>query len=69
MESEFGVQNARGKKIRIIDHLETTVDSDKLLKYLIERNAETLVLKVHFLDANAGNKTHELMITSDVRCL
>lgn len=59
----FDIQNAVGKKIHIYDHLNTRVDVDDTLKYLLRINSELLVLKVVFIgDADCD----DLPITSEV---
>lgn len=66
MES-FDVKNANGKKVHIFDQHDTRVDTDDLIKYLLQKNAENLILKVKFVDDRPSfNSTGEI-ITSTVR--
>lgn len=46
----FDIKNAKGKKVYIYDHLETRVDHDDLLKFLLKSNPENLILKVQFVN-------------------
>lgn len=59
----FGIENAGGKKIRVYDHLDTRVNDDDTLKYLLKNNAELLVLKVVFFD---DTDCPNVAITSEV---
>lgn len=45
----FNIKIPNGTKVYIYDQLETRVDDDNLLKYLLSVNSENLVLKVHFV--------------------
>lgn len=44
----FVVKDAIGRKVYIFDQLDTRVDSEEILKYLISSNSESLILKVQF---------------------
>lgn len=63
--STFDIQNAAGKKVHVYDHLNTRIDDDDILKFVLKNNAESLVLKVVFFvdtDTDGG----DVLITSEV---
>lgn len=67
MVETFNIQDANGKKIHIFDQLNTVVDTVEILKYLLGRNLDTLVLKVEFVDQNSALPSDERQpITSKV---
>lgn len=51
--------------MHIHDHLNTRIEDDDELKYLLTTNLETLVLKVQFFEPHS----EDAMITSEVRLL
>lgn len=57
----FQIKDANGKKVHIFDHLNTRVNDDAVLKYLITSMPESLVLKVQFKSTDS-----EVFITSEV---
>lgn len=65
---KFGIKNAKGKKVHVSDHLETRVDSDEELKFLLDSMSENLVLKVHFSCVEKRSSIRDLY-TTQVRFL
>lgn len=66
MVEVFNIKSANGKKIHIYDQLNTIIDTVDVLKYLLERNLDSLVLRVEFLDPNNALPS-DGHITSKVR--
>lgn len=51
---QFDVENPHGKKVYIFDQLDTRVDDDELLKYVLKTNSENLILKVVFNESRCS---------------
>lgn len=60
----FGIENPIGKKVYIYDHLNTRVDDEDTLRFLLNGNKESLVLKVNFI---GDIDCQDVVITSEVR--
>lgn len=65
--ASFGIQKAKGKKVYVYDHLNTSVDSDEILQYLIETQKKTLVLIITFNEVRGNSEIGEQdVVTSQV---
>lgn len=62
----FEIENVAGKKVYIYDHMKTRVGDDDTLKYLLNGNTESLILKMNLIGVSDAECTHDAPITSAV---
>lgn len=52
----FQIKNAKGKRVHMFDQLDTRVNDDDLLKYLIRSKTENFMLKVQIMGTSSSTK-------------
>lgn len=59
----FQIKNARGKKVYVHDQLDTRIHETAELKFLLQTQISSLVLKVKFVAANSRGSISQIFTT------